>query len=148
MAAIPTDFLWPRLPFGGFADIPFKNTSTTVNNTPGQLVKLDTANPMSAAQPCFGGVLTAAVADCPDGVVVQNTPFGAYGTMQIGGLGTCIVDGGGAITAGTQLGCSGTVAGAVVTYTATVGDGLVGKALSTSVSTADPIACLLKLCAL
>lgn len=148
MAAIPADFLWPRFPVGGLADIPFKNTTTATNFTPGQLVKLDTANPMSASQPCIGAVLTAAVADCPDGVVVQNTPFGAYGTMQIAGLGSVIVDGAGAISAGTQLGCSATVNGAVVTYTPTVGDGLVGKAVSTSVNTADFIACLLKLCAL
>jgi hypothetical protein len=145
MAAIPTDFLWPRFPVGGLADLPFKNTTSATNFTPGQLVKLDTSNPMSAAQPCMGMVLTAAVADTPDGVVVQNTPFGGYGTMQILGMAPVIVDASGPITAGTLLGCSGTVNGAVTTYTATAGDGLVGKAVSTSVNTADFIEALLKL---
>ena len=135
MAAIPADFLWPRFPVGGLMDVPFKNTTSSTSFTPGQLVKLDTSNPLSATQQAAGMVLTAAVTDVPDGVVVQDTAASAYGTIQIGGLASVIVDAAGAITAGTILGPSGTVNGAVVTYTA--GDPVVGKAWSTSVNTAD-----------
>jgi hypothetical protein len=141
MSAIPADFNWPRFPLHGAADIPFKNTSGTAM-TPGQVVKLDTSNPFSPTQVYMGAILTAAVTDVPDGVVVQDTPASTtnnpgFGTMQILGIATVYADAGSSPAAGAILGPSGSVSGAVTTYTA--GDPVVGKGLSAGVNASDPI---------
>jgi hypothetical protein len=138
MSAVVADFNWPRFPVGGMADIPFKNTSGTAM-TPGQVLKLDTANPLSPTVMVAGMVLSAAVADIPDGVCVQNVPINGGGTVQILGLATVYADAAGATTAGALLGPSSTVAGAVVAATATAGYGVVGKAWSATALSADPV---------
>ena len=138
MSAVVADFAWPRFPIGGMADMPFKNTSASAM-TPGQIVKLDTANPMSTTQFIAGMALSAAVSDIPDGVVVQDTPINGTGTIQILGLTTVYVDAAGATTAGSLLGCSSTVPGAAVAATAVAGDSVVGKAWSATALTADPV---------
>jgi hypothetical protein len=138
MAAVPKDFVWPRIPAQGSFDIPFLNTSAA-QLTPGQIVKLDTAHPLSPTQLAPGMVLSAAVTDVPDGVVVQDTPIGVTGTIQVGGFATVFQDSGGNIAAGALAGPSAAVAGAATTATATAGDGVVGKAWSAGTATADPI---------
>lgn len=137
MSAVPSDLAWPRFPNGGLADKPFKNTSASTAYTPGQVVKLDTSNPYSPTAKVAGMVLTTAVTDLPDGVVVGDTPAGGYGTLQDEGWATVYQDASGNVAAGAVVGPSGTVNGAVVTYTG--GDPAVGKALSAGTASADPI---------
>jgi hypothetical protein len=138
MAAVPKDFIWPRIPAQGSLDLPFKNTTGT-QMTPGQVVKLDTANPMSPTLMTAGMVLSSLVTDVPDGVVVSDTPAGQQGSIQVGGFATVYQDSGGNIAAGALVGPSAVVAGAVTTATAAAGDGVLGKAWSAGTATADPI---------
>jgi hypothetical protein len=144
MAAVPKDFNWPRFPIGGMADIPFKNFTGSAF-TPGQVVKLDTGNPWSPTNMVAGMVLTSAVTDWADGVIVQDTPVNNTGTIQIEGVTTVYQDSGGNPAAGAILGPSAAVAGAVTTYTG--GDAKVGKAWSAGTATADPIGVRLTLVA-
>jgi hypothetical protein len=140
MSAVPSDFAWPRLPAQGLLDIPFINTAGAAM-TPGQVVKLDTANALSPTLVTAPGmVLTTAVTDVADGVVVQDTAVNGQGSIQIGGIATVYQDSGGNIAVAALVGPSAAVAGEVTTATATAGDGLVGKAWSAGTASADPIA--------
>jgi hypothetical protein len=115
------------------ADISVKNTSGSAL-APGQVVKLDTSNPMSATQPQPGVVLTSAVADYPYGVVVENIPVNGQGRVQIEGQVQCIAAG--AVSVGAIVGAS-TTAGDVTTYTAA--NPSLGQAVTVAVNAADPI---------
>jgi hypothetical protein len=129
-----TDFIWGGLPIFG-ADWTVKNTSGTAM-TSGQTVKLDASNPLSAAQPAPGVVLTAAVTDYPLGVLIENIPVASYGRCRVEGGAVAIAAG--AISAGAIVGPSGAISGDVTTYTA--GDPSLGQALSVALNAADPIA--------
>lgn len=109
--------------------------------TPGQVVKLDVSNALSPTILTSPGmVLTAAVLDIPDGVVVQDTPASAQGTIQTmgGSFITVYQDSGSNIAVAAIVGPSAAVAGAVTTTT-TAPDGVVGKAWSAGTATGDPI---------
>ncbi len=127
-----TDFLTPRFPITG-ADIPVKNT-TGSSMPSGSLVKLDTANPVSATQSQIGVVLTSAVTDFAFGFLVETIPAGGTGRCQVEGLAVGIALG--AISVGAIVGPSAT-AGQVTTYTAT--DPAIGQAVTAAASAADPI---------
>lgn len=136
--AVPKDFIWPRIPAQDVLAIPFINKSGAQLNA-GDIVKLDTGNPLSPSQMAAGMVHTAAVTDVPDGVVIGNTPNGLTGNIQCGGFITVYQDTGGNIAAGALVGPSAAVAGAATTATASAGDGVVGKAWSAGTASADPI---------
>jgi hypothetical protein len=129
-----TDFLYPRFPIQG-ADIPVKNTSGTAW-TVGQLLKMDSANVVSATQPQIGAIITAAVTDIPFGFAIEATPASGQGRCQIAGImyGLGVAAG---VTAGATVGPSGSVSGQIVAYTAT--DPYAGQALTAGVSAADPV---------
>lgn len=113
----------------------------------GALVKMDAANPLSAAQPAVGVIATAALTDVPLGVVVDTSILaGTAGRIQVidGTAVWCIVDASGNITAGAQVMPSSTVAGAVRTYVAAAGNACVGQALTATTATADPVLVMLQ----
>jgi len=128
-----SDLVWGSgFPITG-GDVPVKNTSGSAL-TAGQLVKLDTSNPISASQPFMGIVLTSAVADFPFGFLVENIPIAGTGRCRIEGIAVGIAVG--AITVGTIVGASAATSGDVVAYTAT--DPSVGQICNTTTAAADP----------
>lgn len=127
-----TDFAYPRQPFAG-SERAVKNTSGAAM-VPGNLVKLDTANPMSATQGAPGAVLTNAIADYPYGVVIENIPVGGFGRVQRGG--ECMALAAGAIAVGQLVGGTVAAPGAATPYTA--GNPSLGQALTPAANLNDP----------
>lgn len=129
-----TDFYTANIDLS-FPKFPVKNTGGTAI-TVGQLVKLDTANPLGATQGSVGVIPTVLVADVPFGFAAENIPAGQYGGVYgvdgqaIWGIAL------GAIAIGAKVGPS-TTAGQVTTYTAA--NPSIGQALTAAVNAADPI---------
>ena len=133
-----TDFFDGRYPCS-IPDLSVYNASGS-DIPVGSVVSLDTGNLLGASQGAIGVVIApAAVTTKPLGVVVEVIKATGYGRIQSvsGTCVWCIADSGGAITAGSVVGCSGAVAGAVAAYTPT--DPYLGIAMTTTASTADPI---------
>jgi len=129
-----TDFIYSRFNGAGGFDRSVKNTTGSAM-VPGQTVKLDTANPVSGTQGAPGVVLTAAVADFPYGVVVENIPAGGYGRVQLEGEAICIAQA--AIAVGAIVGAGAGVAGDVIAYTAA--NPSLGQAMTAAANAADPV---------
>lgn len=130
-----TDFLYARLPLN-VAEWLVKNTSGAAMVT-GQLVKVDTANPMSATQPVVGVVLTSAATDMPFGFIIENIPAGGIGRCQVAdGSGVSGIAAG-AIAVGAIVGASAATPGDVTT--ATAADPSIGQALTAAVNAGDPV---------
>lgn len=109
------------------------NTSTTVNIASGDVVKIDTSNPMSATQSGIGVIQTTASGDTAYGVAIEAIPIGAQGRVQRAFLAPVVASA--AIAVGAFV--DATAAGQVVTHVATHAH--VGQAVTAAGAAGDPL---------
>lgn len=92
------DFVYASVPLPG--DLGCKNTDIIQINA-GDVVKLDAANPISAAQP-ISGVLQGTGAATPIyGVAMENIPVGKTGRIRPHGIAQCVASA--AIAVGVEV---------------------------------------------
>lgn len=99
--AVINDFIIGRTA-RNIPDLPVNNTSANPINA-GDVVQLDTANPLSTTQG-YVGVTAGTLNAMPYGVAVQNIPAGGQGSIQRDGI--AIVKASGAIAAGATVQCA------------------------------------------
>lgn len=129
-----TDFTWGGYPVTG-GDIPFKNTDST-DFAAGDAVAVDSTNVISGSQPVMGALQGTNNA-VGVGFALEAIKQGAYGRVRTNGI--AVGRAGGAITAGTFVGCA--ASGQLKTQQAA--NPAIGIALSTTTTNHDPIIVLI-----